>query len=143
MHERISCILTLIPHRIISAEKWFGIHRATCAKIDELRKQKARDPPRIKIALLDSGIDLSDFHKDEINQPVDVKFRSWVGDPSVREDDAGYGTHLAYLLREIAPNAEIHAGRIFKKRPSIKKSADVIAEVNHLILLRRVSTNGI
>ncbi|KAM0520623.1 hypothetical protein ACHAPE_003020 [Trichoderma viride] len=56
------------------------------------------------------------------------EYRSWVGEDAEWKDDVGHGTHLAVLLRKIAPNAAIHVARVFKKRPHVEKSAQNIAE---------------
>lgn len=58
-----------------------------------------------------------------------IEYRSWVGGDTEWKDDVGHGTHLAVLLRKIAPNAAVHVARVFKKRPHIEKSAQNIAAV--------------
>ncbi|KAI8298120.1 Subtilisin DY [Colletotrichum sp. SAR11_59] len=57
-----------------------------------------------------------------------IKYKSWVDGHAEWRDDVGHGTHLAILLRKVAPNAEIHMARVFKSRPKGDKSALIIAE---------------
>lgn len=62
------------------------------------------------------------------NEP---KIQYWTGidEDSTQRDDVGHGTHLAILLRKIAPRAVVHVARTFKKNPKGNKSAEVIAKV--------------
>jgi hypothetical protein len=83
----------------------------------------------VRIAILDSGINLSPIQKEIFDENSDIKYRSWIGDSAVWEDEVGHGTHLATLLRRIAPNAMIHVARVFHKKPTIKSSAQIIADV--------------
>lgn len=86
----------------------------------------------MKIAILDSGIELSQDHMDMYDTERQMKYRSWVDSDTEWRDDVGHGTHLAILLRKIAPNAVVHVARVFKKKPDIQKSAQTIAEVRFL-----------
>lgn len=67
------------------------------------------------------------------------EYRSWVGEDAEWKDDVGHGTHLAVLLRKIAPNAAIHIARVFKKRPHVEKSTQNIAEVRAFSTIARLS----
>lgn len=86
----------------------------------------------MKIAILDSGIELSQDHKDMYDTEPKMKYRSWVDRDTEWRDEVGHGTHLAILLRKVAPNAVVHVARVFKKKPDIQKSAKTIAEVRIL-----------
>ena len=78
--------------------------------------QNSDEDSRTKIAILDTGIDLD--HVDMQAQEERIKsVRSWVGGRNGREDREGgnvygNGTHVAGLLLDIAPQADIFVARI-------------------------------
>lgn len=95
---------------------------------------------KVKVAILDTGIELSDDQKDIYDRDRNFRYKSWVGESTeeieTRKDGAGHGTHLATLLARIAPNAIVHVGRVFKKRkPNLKTDPKNVAQV------RRSSTS--
>ncbi|KAI8151300.1 Subtilisin DY [Colletotrichum sp. SAR 10_70] len=67
-----------------------------------------------------------------------IKYKSWVDGHGDWRDDVGHGTHLAILLRKVAPKAEIHMARVFKNKPKGDKSALTIAEVSDTSRLTRL-----
>lgn len=82
---------------------------------------------KIKIAILDSGIDL----------PIDVQYayedrltyRSWIeGDNSNWTDICGHGTHAAGLLLKVSPHAEIFVARITQNG---EFNPNIVAKVNY------------
>ncbi|KAF3074304.1 Major intracellular serine protease [Trichoderma lentiforme] len=118
----------------LAAEAWFEWHTDALNRIEKLRKPEATEPRRVKIAILDSGIELSKDQKDMYDVEPKIKYRSWIEEDTEWKDDVGHGTHLAVLLRKIAPNAGIHVARVFKKRPHVEKSAQIIAEaIRHAV----------
>ncbi|RTE84122.1 hypothetical protein BHE90_001332 [Fusarium euwallaceae] len=118
-----------------NATKWLKWHNNALARIQaDRRAANVPNPQRVKIAILDSGIDLSDDHRLLYNTDSQIIYRNWIDEGQEWEDDVGHGTHLAILLRKIAPEAVIHVARVFKKKPSISRSADKIAEaVTHAV----------
>ena len=96
------------------------------------------DRSRAKIAILDTGIDLS--HIDMQAQEERIKsVRSWVGGGNGKEDRKGgdwygHGTHAAGLLLDIAPQADIYIARIAEggELKPTDQVADLIADVSHL-----------
>jgi hypothetical protein len=69
-----------------------------------------RTEDRVKIAILDSGIDLSEDYI--FLNPDRIKFRSFLrGDEGI-EDLIGHGTHTAAVLLKVAPNADIFIARV-------------------------------
>lgn len=113
-----------------SALKWFQWHNEALCRIDTLRNPRLSGDKRIKIAILDSGIELSQDNEDIYNNTSEIKYQSWVDEDDEWKDQVGHGTHLATLLRRIAPNSLIHVARVYKKRPTMKKSAACISEVS-------------
>jgi hypothetical protein len=114
--------------RVKAGTAWFDWHNNALARIGHLRRPAISDNKRIKIAILDSGIDLSQHCLDIYNTEPKIQYYSWVDDKPSWIDEAGHGTHLAVLLRKIAPNAIIHVGRVFKKNPT-RASAECVAKV--------------
>ncbi|KAL7908226.1 hypothetical protein GGI35DRAFT_480935 [Trichoderma velutinum] len=112
----------------LAADAWFEWHTDALNRIENLRKPDATESRRVKIAILDSGIELSGDQKDMYDVEPKIQYRSWIEEDSEWKDDVGHGTHLAVLLRKIAPNASIHVARVFKRKPHVEKSAQSIAE---------------
>lgn len=120
----------LIQDRKASALKWFQWHSEALARVDTLRDARLCNNQRIKIAILDSGIELSQDNKDIYDNGSQIKYQSWVDENPAWKDQVGHGTHLATLLRRIAPNSQLHVARVFKKKLSMEKSARCISEVS-------------
>jgi hypothetical protein len=110
-----------------AATAWFEWHDDARARIAKLRISSVSDKRRVKIAILDSGIQLSTTNKDIYDFEPKIQYKSWIDQDAEWKDDAGHGTHLAVLLRKIAPDAIVHVARVFKKRPS-KGSVDAISQ---------------
>ncbi|ROW15178.1 hypothetical protein VPNG_03034 [Cytospora leucostoma] len=112
--------------KIKSYNDWFRLHEAALTRIQTLRKP---DGLPVKIAILDSGIHLSDYHKRMYDKdPPKILYQSWIDEPTKQEDDKGHGTHLATLLRRIAPCAVIHVARVYKHHPDDQTSRGNIAK---------------
>ncbi|KAH7127826.1 peptidase S8/S53 domain-containing protein [Dactylonectria estremocensis] len=124
----------LIQDRKASALKWFQWHSEALARVDTLRDARLCNNQRIKIAILDSGIELSQDNKDIYDNGSQIKYQSWVDENPAWKDQVGHGTHLATLLRRIAPNSQLHVARVFKKKLSMEKSARCISEaIRHAV----------
>lgn len=71
---------------------------------------------RIRIGVLDTGICMDNkFIKMNLER---IKYRSFVTgdpDPEVHSDLVGHGTHVAGLLLQVAPNADIFVAKISNK----------------------------
>jgi len=113
------------------AAAWFDRHLGALGHLDLIRDAGTSNAQRVKIAILDSGIYLSQQHMDLYSdaQPH-ITYRSWIDQDQTWKDESGHGTHLAVLLRKIAPQAAVHVGRVYKKRPKWN-SGDVIAQVSY------------
>jgi len=88
---------------------------------------------RVKIAVLDTGINLVGSQPDIVNKRRDMVYKSFLDGDSdnVQKDSVGHGTHLAGTLASIAPQATLYIARVFAKRePSMKKEIDGIASVS-------------
>ena len=98
---------------------------------------------KVKVAILDTGIELSDDQK-AIYEGHDSSFvyKSWVDDNAEGfekgRDDVGHGTHLATLLKRVAQYAVVHVARVFKKR-----KPNMITEVKNVAKVSRVPSSTI
>lgn len=120
--------ITIELDRVTSAQKWFDWHNDALMRVANLRSPAISNAQRVRIAILDSGIQLSEDDKDIYDIEPGIRYQDWVDQGTEWNDNSGHGTHLAILLRKIAPNAIIHVGRVFKKQPT-KKSGGTIAKV--------------
>ncbi|KAJ2981443.1 hypothetical protein NUW58_g6689 [Xylaria curta] len=75
--------------------------------------QQTQLPDRIRVAILDTGVDVKDIMiKGALGSRIKDR-RSFVGpSPSNRIDTYGHGTHVARLLLKMAPAAEIYIAKI-------------------------------
>jgi Subtilase family len=94
----------------------------------------------VKIAILDTGIQLSDQQMDIYLEERKIKYKSWVDEEKegheIWRDAVGHGTHLATLLVKVAPFATIHMARVFRnRRPNMKTEFGNVAQV-------RINFNG-
>lgn len=114
-----------VSHRCLRTDRWLQEYRNRTGKLF------ARGIPdgtqRVKIAVLDTGIDSThpsiketwrrcSLRKD--GSPlldrgyVDFHFDS--RDEMVPEDTHGHGTHVAGIILDLAPDAELHVARVFR-----------------------------
>jgi subtilisin family serine protease len=78
----------------------------------------------VKVAILDTGIDAT--HPDVRESKHQIKaFKSWLTSGDTH-DSFGHGTHIAGLLLELAPDAELYIAKIAEDHPS---DPSAIAEV--------------
>jgi subtilisin family serine protease len=99
--------LTNPSHRDMLSDAWFRRLRNVVFPVLPTNR-RAED--RVKIAILDSGIDLNEnsiFVKR--NQ---IKYQSFLPNEEGIEDLIGHGTHCAALLLRVAPNSDIYVARI-------------------------------
>lgn len=99
--------------------KWFqNLKRSTQSIFEKYRndfdddtdKVQPRNKRRVRIAILDSGIDTT---IEEIrNNERFVKRYCPIKGYAAGEDRDGHGTHLATLLHKIAPSADIYTARV-------------------------------
>lgn len=120
-----------------AATEWFEWHDDARARIANLRNPGISDTRRVKVAILDSGIQLSTTNHDIYNFEPKIRYKSWIDQDTEWKDEAGHGTHLAVLFRKIAPDAIVHVARVFKKRPS-KSSVDAISQVSFFLFCANI-----
>lgn len=104
------------------SQDWMDVYMNACDKlmdrvIDRIDCSKRIETSRVKIAVLDTGIDWSDSFirgaKDRI-----VNWKNWADDRQDKDsqqqvhDGAGHGTHVTALLLKTAPEAKIFVSRV-------------------------------
>ena len=91
---------------------------------------------RVKIAILDTGIDLTHPEFDEVDSYYPghgvprrerVEWRSFVNSEGNSDDD-GHGTHSAALLLRLAPKAKIFVAQVVEGRDG-RVDPEIVAKV--------------
>ncbi|KAI4111719.1 MAG: hypothetical protein LQ338_008348, partial [Usnochroma carphineum] len=106
------CTGYLYSSEATAADKWFEmLNSITQELLNKHRKENTKG--RVKIAILDTGIDRNhpDYRRRWKGRIRNT--RSWIGD-SAYEDSCGHGTHSAGLLMSIAPEARLYIARVAK-----------------------------
>lgn len=117
-----------------------GNLRACAPKVGlayNMQTQLRHPPERIRIAILDTGVDsenkmIRDSLKPHlITKQIRIKERkSWVGSDEQYQDICGHGTHVARLLLRIAPEAELYIAKISDQVDGGPESLQRIADVS-------------
>src|SRR5271170_3635671 len=111
----------LQPERVQGALQWFDKFDHVQEKLPKRAQGKDK---RIKIAVLDTGIDLT-------NTWISSKrgrIQCWPTDKSC-EDTDGHGTQVAYLLLRLAPHAQLRIAKVSKSQLLLDAGVKEIAEV--------------
>ncbi|KAF2120733.1 peptidase S8/S53 domain-containing protein [Lophiotrema nucula] len=106
---------TMSENAQFTSADWF-------AKLDDLNAvlqitQKKRDEhsKRIKIAILDTGIQETYYQTDQSFTKSIKAYKDFVsGDDTKRQDGTGHGTSCIRLLQKVYEHAEIYVGRVFE-----------------------------
>ena len=94
-------------HRDMLSDAWFRRLRNIVFPVLPTNR-RAED--RVKIAILDSGIDLNE-NSIFVNRNR-IKYQSFLPNEEGIEDRLGHGTHCAALLLQVAPDSDIYVARI-------------------------------
>jgi hypothetical protein len=129
----------LTRSRAIWADYWM----AELKRMHEKRKQNQwlpgpgqnKERPRIKIAVLDTGVDTSHNFIRGAKKRIEV-LPSYVKDDSSKMDSYGHGTHVAGLLLAVAPEAQLIIFKIAScsKIPANHQIADVSLSLRTLFI---------
>ncbi len=92
------------------------------------RRKGMRTTEKIRIAVLDTGIDPTDPMIRAASSRI-IDKRSWVGSAENYTDKYGHGTHVTRLLLKIAPAAEIYVAKITDGKNVDPEDMSRIAEV--------------
>ncbi|RDW57735.1 hypothetical protein BP5796_12536 [Coleophoma crateriformis] len=113
-----------------AAREWFSMYAKRTQPV--LKARRNNDYKRIRIAVLDTGIDL--------DHPIIAKCkiriancRSWVVDDASVSDTHGHGTHIASVLLKLAPSADLYVARVFKDASDVGNAgvSAVVNAINH------------
>ncbi|KAI9654675.1 MAG: hypothetical protein M1821_005882 [Bathelium mastoideum] len=103
------------------AKKYLGdVKRFGNMFIRHSKEESPRDLPEwqqrpVRVAIIDSGVDESDqMISGAINKKRIIEQKDWTG--SGRDDTHGHGTHVARLLLDLAPNAELYIAKISESK---------------------------
>ncbi|KAM4059852.1 subtilase family protein [Hirsutella rhossiliensis] len=89
----------------------------------EYRPGQVRAEQRLKVAILDSGIDLN--HPGFAQEDRIKKTKSWVGGNV--DDTDGHGTHIAGLILELTQNVDLYIAKITTSRDRLESQVEKIA----------------
>ena len=93
------------------ADAWFQrLEAYTQGLLAPHRKELMR---RVKIAILDTGIDLSHPDLKQQWEKRGKEVKSWTVEDGDK-DTCGHGSHAAALLMRVAPEAQIYVARVVK-----------------------------
>jgi subtilisin family serine protease len=108
-------MLTLCRHQW--ADKWMRDLKSCMAK--RIKKEdEPRTMPPVKIAILDTGVDYTHPHVQALKtRGVLVGRRGFVNaeeedSEQATQDNDGHGTHIAWLIFQVAPKAQIYIAKI-------------------------------
>ncbi|KAK0111238.1 hypothetical protein ONS95_001611 [Cadophora gregata] len=107
---------------------WFTQMKSFEKTVDASRKEPDAAHPRVKITVLDTGLDLSHREMIRANDEGRLRTRDFVEDTDNVKDSDGHGTHCTSLALRYAPNAEIFAGRVFRKNEADTDSFSILTK---------------
>lgn len=87
---------------------------------------------RIRIAIIDTGIDNEDIHVEiarDVGRIKDCNCRGFVKDADDYQDRHGHGTRVARLILQLAPSAELYIAKISNDKSIESKHLNRISEV--------------
>ena len=107
--------------------------------LDRASDSRVESPRRIRVAIIDTGIDFRHPGIQEAKAMGRVKEEwcySWVGsiDDINDEDDGLHGTNCAYILHQAAPEAEIYVEKVFRSTSFRSYQGQNIAKVSSTTL---------
>ncbi|KAF7537671.1 hypothetical protein G7054_g3547 [Neopestalotiopsis clavispora] len=111
---------TPAAERLTESDRWFKrLNNETHALLESV---KGISKEQVRVAILDTGIDLEDpFLRSRISPEHCWDF---VLDKRDILDKVGHGTHTASILAKTAPRARIYCGRVWEERSEDKKGGN-------------------
>ena len=88
---------------------------------------------RVKVAVLDTGIDRSN-NSIALQWDKRIRYKNCVDGPAAAEDLHGHGTHIAGTILRLAQNADLYVFRVVKKDEFNEENITSIASVSFGIL---------
>lgn len=86
---------------------------------------------RVKVAIIDTGIDASHPLLKIFEENGQIRCKSWIDGEPANTDDNGHGTHVAHSLLKVAPRAELYIAKVFKtgEENELEQNKRLIANV--------------
>ncbi|PHH90783.1 hypothetical protein CDD83_2674 [Cordyceps sp. RAO-2017] len=109
-------------------QDWFAKMRAFQKCVDAFRKDPDEKCPRVKVAVLDTGVDLSHPEIAEARADERLLYHDFVDSADGIGDLDGHGTHCTSILLKHAPNAQVYSGRVFRRSRADKDSPVIVAK---------------
>jgi hypothetical protein len=115
--------------RAITADSWISEFKRSVHKCIDKEEGCSSVALPVKIAVLDTGLDVK--HPDIMTAmqmgQIQRVMRSFVENDKSLQDDCGHGTHIASLLSDIAPQAQIYIAKVAEREeiPPNHKIAEV------------------
>lgn len=107
-------VIQLMANSGNHADNWFERLRND---VFPFLPQKRKEGKCVKIAILDTGIDMSEPFIS--TNSTRITTQTFLSNETSVEDVHGHGTHTAALLLQIAENADIYVARIAKDENSV------------------------
>ncbi|KAG4434252.1 hypothetical protein IFR05_010271 [Cadophora sp. M221] len=116
-----------------AARSWFRTLESETQKL--LLPLRRSNGKRVKIAILDTGVDLShpDFKEDQSASRMNRRIKApedFLDIEGKAHDTCGHGTHGVGLLRKVAPEADIYVARVAKDFDGILDPEVVAKAIN-------------
>ena len=108
---------------------WFYEMKAFEKSVDACRKEPDDSSPRVKIAILDTGLDLLHPDMTDIYNDGRLQYHDFIENSASIKDLDGHGTHCTSILAKLAPNAEIFVARVFRKSWADYNSVAIVTKV--------------
>ncbi|KAL6804134.1 peptidase S8/S53 domain-containing protein [Trichoderma sp. SZMC 28012] len=112
-----------------------GINMANWGQNIQQQGQTYLIPPSIKIAILDTGIDIQHPHIDARRENIRDRY-NWLSDDETANlrlisDRSGHGTFAASLILDYAPDAQLYVAKIADDTPS--KPSVIAKAINYAV----------
>lgn len=119
----LSVHITDLNSEARAAHKWF--ERLDRMNLLLRRKRKAGGYHRVKLAILDTGIDSKN--------PYWKKIKGYKDFVAVEEqegiDKTGHGTNGVYLIFKVIPEVEVYVARVFDGERATEATSTLVAQV--------------
>jgi len=94
---------------------------------------------KIRIALLDTGIDLQHgYFQNQLRKRRVKECKSFVASPRGDRDANGHGTHAAALIMRVAPSADIYVARVIEDDGTVDNPKKIADAIRHAISVWKV-----
>jgi hypothetical protein len=121
--------LLLNLRRAGSAEEWF--YKLEMQVHSMIKRRRKRNDKRVRVAVLDTGIDQSHPRIIATLQKHDsriIECKDWLDSESGTADIVGHGTCVSELLLRVA-KVDLYVGKVFNSRESSGNVSEIVSKV--------------